>query len=436
MASTPETVRQLQRKLYQTSKQKPDYRFYSLYDKLYRADVLQAAYDHCRANRGSPGIDGMIFQDIERQGREVFLADIGQAVRTHQYQASPIRRVMIPKANGGERALGIATIRDRVVQTACQLVLEPIVEAQLYIHSYGYRPQRSAAQAVQAIESSLKAGYQQVYDADLSAYFDTIAHDQLMTKVAQRVSDKSFLALIRQGLRSPVRVEQTGGGYRWERSTQGTAQGSALSPLLANLYLNDFCCKIAYKTPCRIVVYADDFVILHRQPYTQRQRQWFAQQLNAEGLNLNVHKTRVVDMSISGAQFEFLGFEIKRVRSFYGKGRGSYLRIRASKMSRAKFKDKIRSIIKHRTPLSLGQLIARVNPIIRGWRNYFAAIGNSREVFFRLDWFICARFYRWSRRLSHRAGKRLAQDAWEELRKAGLQFLYPLKRPQPVKGVR
>lgn len=369
----------------------------------------------------------MSFTDIERQGREAFLDEIAEALRTHRYRVSPIRQVMIPKANGKERALGIATIRDRVVQTACKLVLEPIVEPHLHADSYGYRPQRSAAMAVQAIEANLKDGYQQVYDADLSAYFDTIPQDRLMDKLRRHVSDQNFLALIRQGLRAPVHTEHGIAGGR-EVTNQGTAQGSPLSPLLANLYLNDFCHRITQRTPCRIVVYADDFVIMHRQAYTQKQLDWFASELAAEGLTLNRDKTRVVDMTVLGAAFEFLGFSLKRVRGYYG-GR-EYINIQPSRASMAHFKDQIRHIVKHRTSLTLMQLIDRVNPIIRGWRNYFAAVGYPRAVFFKLDWFVCARFYRWSRRLSQRAGKRLAQNAWEVLRKAGLQFL------QPVAGVR
>jgi len=427
MASTPEKVRQLQRKLYCASKQKEDYRFYSLYDKLYREDILQAAYAQCRANRGAPGVDGISFAAIERQGREAFLQEIAEALRTHRYRVSPIRRVMIPKANGKERALGIATIRDRVVQTACKLVLEPIIEPHLHADSYGYRPKRSAAMAVHAIEANLKAGYQQVYDADLSAYFDTIPQDRLMDKLKRHVSDQNFLALIRQGLRAPIHTEQ-GSAVRIQVADQGTAQGSPLSPLLANLYLNDFCQRIAQQTPCRIVVYADDWVILHRQAYTQRQLDWFASELAAEGLKINREKTRVVDMSVRGAEFDFLGFSFKRIRGYYG-GR-EYIKIQPAKSSMAQFKDKIRQLVKHRTSLTLGQLIDRVNPIIRGWRNYFASAGYPRAVFFKLDWFVCARFYRWSRRLSQRAGKRLAQNAWEVLRQAGLQFL------QPVAGAR
>ena len=427
MASTPQTVRQLQRKLYGASKQKEGYRFYSLYDKLYRADILQAAYAQCRANRGAPGVDGVSFADIEQQGREAFLQEIAEALRTHRYRVSPIRRVMIPKANGKERALGIATIRDRVVQTACKLVLEPIVEPYLHADSYGYRPKRSAAMAMQAIEAHLKAGYQQVYDADLSAYFDTIPQDRLLDKLMRHVSDQNFLALIRQGLRAPIHSEQP-----TEASIKvvdrGTAQGSPLSPLLANLYLNDFCHRISQRTPCRIVVYADDFVIMHRQAYNPSQLEWFAKELAAEGLRINRDKTRVVDMTILGAAFEFLGFSVKRVGGYYGDK--TFIKIQPSKASMAHFKDEIRHIVKHRSSLTLEQLIARVNPIIRGWRNYFAGVGYPRSVFFKLDWFVCARFYRWSRRLSQRKGKRLAQNAWEVLRKAGLQYL------QPVVGAR
>lgn len=423
MANTPETVRRLQRKLYQASKQKEGYRFYSLYDKLYRQDILQAAYAQCRANGGAPGVDGVTFEAIERQGREAFLAEIAEALRTHQYTPAPVRRVLIPKPDGKQRPLGIATIRDRVVQTACKLVLEPIIEPHLHPDSYGYRPRRRAQEAVEAIEASLKAGYRYVYDADLSAYFDTIPQERLLDKLARHISDQNYLALIRQGLRAPVQIEQDGKVIR-EASTQGTPQGSPLSPVLANWYLNDFGRLIGERTPCRIVVYADDFVILHRQPYTEVQVEWIAKKLDEEGLTINREKTRVVDMNVKGAAFDFLGFSFKRVRGYYPNT--EYVKVQPAKKSMKRFKDQIRQIVKHRTPLTLEQLIDRVNPIIRGWRNYFVAVGYPRQVFFKLDWFVCARFYRWSRRLSQRGSKRLAQNAWEVLRTAGLQFLQPV----------
>lgn len=426
MANTPETVRRLQRKLYQASKQKEGYRFYSLYDKLYRPDILQAAYAQCRANGGAPGVDGLTFEAIERQGREAFLAEIAEALRTHRYTPAPVRRVLIPKPDGRQRPLGIATIRDRVVQTACKLVLEPIIEPHLHPDSYGYRPGRRAQEAVEAIEASLKAGYRYVYDADLSAYFDTIPQERLLDKLARHISDQNYLALIRQWLRAPVSIEQDGKVIR-QASTQGTPQGSPLSPVLANWYLNDFGRLIAERTPCRIMVYADDFVILHRQPYTEAQVEWIAKKLDEEGLTINRGKTRVVDMNVKGAAFDFLGFSFKRVRGYYPNT--EYVKVQPSKKSMKRFKDQIRQIVKHRTPLTLEQLIDRVNPIIRGWRNYFAAVGYPRQVFFKLDWFVCARFYRWSRRLSQRGSRRLAQNAWEVLRKAGLQFLQPVGVP-------
>jgi hypothetical protein len=189
---------------------------------------------------------------------------------------------------------------------------------------------------------------------------------------------------------------------------------------------------IAQRTPCRIVVYADDFVIMHRQPYTEQQLDWFAGQLAAEGLRINRDKTRVVDLTVLGAEVEFLGFLLKRVR---GRRYGTQVKIQPSRGSMARFKDRIRQIVKHRTSLTLEQLIDRVNPVIRGWRNYFAAVGSPHAAFFKLDWFVCARFYRWSRRLSQRASRRLAQNAWEVLRKSGLQLLYVVGS-RPAKGAR
>jgi group II intron reverse transcriptase/maturase len=434
MASTQLKVRAFQRKLYLASKQKKDFRFYSLYDKVYRLDILMESYRQCRANGGSPGCDGITFSDIEEKGLLPWLQEISESLRERKYKPQAVKRVFIAKPGqpGKFRPLGIPTIRDRVVQGACKIVIEPIFEADLNESSYGYRPKRGAADAAKRIESSIKEGYRCVYDADIKGYFDHIPHDRLMAKIERRISDKSILALLRQFLRAPVLFTDENGMATITKPEMGTPQGGVISPLFANIYLNDFSNLITSKTPCRIISYADDFVILHRRPYTERQVQWFKAQLASEGLTINESKTRVVDMRKQKAEFDFLGFTFKMVASHWSKS-GPYLRVQPSKKSQERFKAAIRDIVKHRTSLTLSELIAKVNPIVRGWRNYFNSCGYPKRVFFKMDWFIVARFYRWAKRLSQRRSKCLTPDPLKRLMQTGLELFRP-PRLSPVKG--
>lgn len=429
MAKTLDTVRCLQRKLYSRSKQKPEEKFYSLYDKLYRPDILYEAYARCRANKGGAGLDGQTFERIERGkgGVDGLITSLAKELKDKSYKPGPIKRVMIKKDHGKERPLGIASIRDRVVQMACNIIMQPIYDPALHIESYGYRPKRSAQQAVKRIENYLKQGYTQVLDADLSGYFDNIPQDKLVVKVSRKISDESWMKLLKQMLKAPIaRVEENGKvRITANDSGIGTPQGSCLSPLLANIYLNDFCQLIEEKTPCKIINYADDFVILNTKPYTAEQLQWVGRRLQGEGLTLNQDKTHCVDMLVKGQEFDFLGFNFKRVRGFYRKQR-TYIKIAPSKKSQKKFKEAIREVVKHRTSATLDVLIARVNRIVRGWKNYFGGVGYPRKIFFKLDWFVVARFYRWSRNRSQRKSRYLAQDAWRKLRAAGLVYLQPV----------
>src|SRR5213082_3262530 len=240
---TPEAIRKLQRKLYRKAKDEPDYRFYLLYDKVYREDILAHAYELAKAHRGAPGVDGQTFEGIETQGLEKWLKELGNELRTKRYRPQPVRRVMIPKPGGGERPLGIPTIRDRVVQSAAKLVLEPIFEADLDPAAYGYRPGRSGADAIKEVHALLCRGYTDVVDADLSKYFDTIPHQDLMRSVARRIVDRQVLRLIKLWLKAPVEESNEVGKRRLtggKRSTCGTPQGGVISPLLANLYMNRF----------------------------------------------------------------------------------------------------------------------------------------------------------------------------------------------------
>ncbi len=271
--ATPEKIRTLQRKLYRRAKAEPDFRFYALYDKVYRRDILAHAYRLAKANDGAPGVDGVTFAMIEAAGVEEWLTDLQDALREKNYRAQPVRRVMIPKPGGGERPLGIPTIRDRVAQTAAKRVLEPIFEADFEANAYGYRPKRSAQDAVICIHEALFQGYKDVLDADLSQYFDSIPHAELLESVARRIVDRQVLWLIKMWLKTPIE-ETDGEGKRrlsgGKHSTRGTPQGGIVSPMLANLYMNRFLKPRLVPKPWRqtgrgrkldakLVSYADDF---------------------------------------------------------------------------------------------------------------------------------------------------------------------------------
>lgn len=373
-------------------------------------------------------MDGQTFEQIERGegGITGLITGLAEELRDKSYRPGPIKRVMIREGKGKERPLGIASIRDRVVQMACNIIMQPIYDPDLHGESYGYRPKRNAHQAVKKIESYLKKGYTQVLDADLSGYFDSIPREELLVKVSRKISDESLMKLLKQMLKAPIAHVGNNGKTRIIANDTGigTPQGSCLSPLLANIYLNDFCKVIEEKTPCRIITYADDFVILNKQTYTGAQLEWVERRLKRDGLTLNKDKTHCVDMSEMGHEFDFLGFNFKRVRGYYGKS--TYIKIAPSKKSQKKFKEAIREIVKHRTSATLEVLVARVNRVTRGWKNYFGEVGYPRKIFFQLDWFVVARFYRWSRNRSQRKSRYLAQDAWRKLRAAGLVYLQPV----------
>src|SRR5580704_16958010 len=310
---TPSKIRTLQRKLYRKAKDEPNYRFYLLYDKIYGEDILAHAYDLAKANQGAPGVDGQTFAGIELWGREKWLAELRNELRSRSYQPQPVRRVMIPKPGGGERPLGIPSIRDRVVQTAAKLVLEPIFEADMEPNAYGYRPKRGALDAIRKVHELLRAGYTDVVDADLSKYFDTIPHCQLMHSVARRIVERDVLRLVKMWLKAPVEERDEKGNRRMtggRRSSRGTPQGGVASPLLANLYMNRFLkyWRITGRGKAfqaQVVNYADDFVILtHR--HAAEARDWTRQVMLRLGLTLNDTKTKLKEARTES--FDFLGY--------------------------------------------------------------------------------------------------------------------------------
>ena len=376
MLITPNRIRTLQRKLYCKAKQEPNFRFYSLYDKMYRADILSHAYHLVRANKGAPGIDGVSFESIqEGEGEVVFLRKLEDELRAKQYRCQPVRRVWIPKPDGSKRPLGIPTIRDRVVQQALKLVIEPVFEADFCESSYGFRPKRSAHNAVDAISKALLTGHRQVIDADLSKYFDTIPHAKLLAVVAERICDKEVLALIKQWLKAAVIEEKNGkrrtiGGGKGNRV--GTPQGGVISPLLANLYLHllDRIWErrgLPRQCGSQLVRYADDFVILCRGR-VDAPMQTVKMVLDKCGLTLNEKKTSTVNANVEG--FDFLGFSFQMRKSrLSGK---VYPHIEPSKRSVERIKAKVKALTnRRRTPVPLPTILDELDDVLCGWCSYF-----------------------------------------------------------------
>ena len=387
LLTTPETIRTLQRKLYTKAKQEPAYRFYALYDKISREDILKHAWRLVRANRGSPGIDGISFGAIESgMGIETFLRDLAQDLKDKTYRAQPVRRVMILKTDGSgaQRPLGIPTIRDRVAQMAVKLIIEPIFEADFCAHSYGFRPKRSAHDAVDDIANTLWAGYTQVIDADLSKYFDSIPHAKLLSVVAERIVDGGILHLIKQWLKAPVIGEDDNGVKRnvggGKANSKGTPQGGVISPLLSNCYLHilDRIWQRRHlkgKLQAHLVRYADDFVVLCRRD-VEEPLKVVRHVLARLGLSLNEAKTRTVDAT--EGSFNFLGFSIRMSRGVRtGK---PYPNVRPSEKSLMKIKTKLTQLTgRELTPIALEKIVGKVNRSLQGWVNYFHH-RNSNQV--------------------------------------------------------
>jgi len=372
---TPEAIRTLQRRLYGKAKCEPGFRFYLLYDKIWRADILHHAYDLARANKGAPGVDGMTFAQIEAAGLDNWLARLGEELRAKTYRCHPVRRVMIPKPGGGERPLGIPTIGDRVVQTAAKLVLEPIFEADMDPAAHGYRPRRSASEAIQAVLVLLRQDYTDVVDADLSKYFDTIPHDELMQSIARRIVDRDMLRLIRQWLKAPVETTDGNGKRRMEggkASTRGTPQGGVISPLVANLYMNRFLKHWRQSGrgeawQAHVINYADDFVILSRG-HAAEALAWTDRVMMRLGLSLNRGKTCLRDARQE--RFDFLGYSFGP-HCFRQTGRW-FAGARPSKKSVQRLKDKVGAILVPGNVGSWEEVRDALNRLLRGWCGYFS----------------------------------------------------------------
>ena len=388
---TPTAIRKLQRRLYEKAKREREFRFYLLYDKVYRDDILAHAYKLCRANNGAPGVDGVKFADIEAAGVEGWLAQLKEVLHNKTYRPAPVRRVMIPKAGGvGERPLGIPTIKDRVVQMAAKLVLEPIFEADFEDSAHGYRPRRSAQDAVRKVHAALSQGYTDVVDADLSKYFDTIPHAELMQSVARRVVDGAMLKLIHDWLKVPVEARDEQGNKRMsggKGSTMGTPQGGVISPLLANIYMHRYLRtwserKKGEQFRARIINYADDFVILSRGR-AREALQWTRQVMSRIGLQLNETKTCLREARTES--FNFLGHTFGPMTNPTDGHR--YLGVEPSEKAIQRIKDGIDQILRPGNQKPWPEVAKQVARKLRGWTNYFR-YGALRRAYRAVEWHV------------------------------------------------
>lgn len=413
-----EKSRRLQRRLYLAAKWNRNRRFHALYDRIYRPDVLWRAWQEVRRNKGRPGVDGISIESIESGNIQSFLMLIANDLKTGIYKPKPVRRVYIPKPDGRKRPLGIPTVRDRVVQQATKIVLEPIFEANFQPNSFGFRPKRSAHQAVRRVKQALVRGWH-VFEADIQGYYDAIDHDLLLQLLRKRVCDRRVLKLIRQWLKSGI--EEDG---RLIASETGTPQGGAISPLLANIYLHvlDMYWKECYSNFGQLIRYADDFVIICQNKRNAELAHTAVKQIMARlKLNLHPEKCRIVDLMEDGV--DFLGFHFHKMKSKNSGKIAPYMW--PSQKSVNRLKMQIRKITDRSQLYKLPEeVVTQLNPIIRGWRNYFR-VGNSTKRFQTLDMFLSKRLYVLQRSKRKAKGRHLRiSDFNRWIKSCGIEYFY------------
>lgn len=402
--NTGDKARELQRALYRAAKASSSRRFHALYDKVYREDILRRAWGEVKANAGAAGIDGQTIEGIEEEGVEGFLAKLAEELREGRYRPQPVRRVLIPKADGRRRPLGIPTIRDRVVQAAAKVVLEPIFEADFRGCSYGFRPKRDAHQAVEQVRQGVNRGQGWVVDADIEAFFDRIDHARLMSLVEKRVNDRRMLKLLRQWLEAGVLEDG-----EVVCSDQGVPQGGVISPLLANVVLNEV--DRFWEGHCRhlgqLIRYADDFVVVcRRESDTRKVLERIGEVLAQLGLTLHPVKTRVVYLGDGKEGIDFLGFHCRKVESWRHRGR-RYLRQWPGRRAMQAVRGRIKEITapRHRLPEAIKPLVEELNRVLRGWGAYFRT-GNSSRQFGQVDSYVRERLGLFLSKKTGRTGRR------------------------------
>jgi RNA-directed DNA polymerase len=408
-----ERVQTLLEKLYHKAKQDKSYKFYVLYDKMFIPYLMREAWNQVKANDGAPGVDNVTIQDVEKIGVDTYLAELGEDLRKQTYKPKAVKRVMIPKANGGERPIGIPTVRDRIAQTVCKMIIEPIFEADFSESSHGFRQGRYSGLAMEAIKKHLKSGDTMVLDADLSNFFDTIPHDKLMTVLGKRISDPRLLKLINKWLKAPVfdKGQFTGG----KKNNVGTPQGGVISPLLANIYMNLIdrlvdTANLFTKYGIKIVRYADDFVLMGKS-IPKEALEYLKSLLTRMGLTLNESKTRMVNATEE--TFNFLGFTIRYSRDLFVKGK-KYWDIIPSAKSQQRIRDNVREYLQKHGHSNAKTVSRELNAKIRGWLNYFSVEGVSYPTMAkrRLRHYLSQRLYRYYNRKSQRKSRLFRQDAF------------------------